>query len=91
MLGKRGVTAVTSKAPESSEGHEGMTDALNSNIDIVELGSSSDTKTNSPSSSSSSSISSSDEDDVPLSKMYSSLNKSQMIRLNLCIPLSKKE
>jgi len=59
----------------TSEAHEGMTDAFNSNIDIVELGSSLDTKTNSPSSSSSSSISSSDEDDVPLSKMYSSINK----------------
>jgi len=53
-----------------------MTDAFNSNIDIVELGSSSNTQTNSPSSSSSSSIlSSSNEDDVPLSKMYSSINK----------------
>jgi len=53
-----------------------MTDPLNSNIDIVELGSSSNTQTDSTSSSSSSSILSSyDEDDVPLSKMYSSINK----------------
>jgi len=57
--------AGTSEAPESSEALEGMTNALNSNIDVVELGSSSDTKTNSHSSSSSSSILSSD---VPLSK-----------------------
>ena len=48
-----------------------MNDAFNSNIDIVELGSYSETLTISPSSSSSSS----DEDDVPLSKMYSSINK----------------
>jgi len=64
----------TSEAAESSEAHEGKSDALQSNIDIVELGSSSDTRTNSTTSSSSS-ISSSDEDDVPLSKMYSSINK----------------
>jgi len=68
--------AGTSEAAETSDAQEGMTDALNSNIDVVELGSSSDTQTNSPSSSSSSYIlSSSDEDDVPLSKMYSSINK----------------
>jgi len=68
--------AGTSEAAETSEAQEGMTDAFNSNIDIVELRSSSETQTNSPSSSSSSSIlSSSDKDDVPLSKMYSSINK----------------
>jgi len=68
--------AGTSEFAETSKAQEGRTDALNSNIDIVELGSSSETQTNSPSSSSSSSIlSSSDEDDVPLSKMYSSINK----------------
>ena len=50
-----------------------MTDAFNSNINIVELGSSSETQTDSPSSSFI--LSSSDEDDVPLSKMYSSINK----------------
>ena len=66
----------TSEAAETSEAQKGMIDAFNSNIDIVELGSSSDTQTNSPSSSSSSSIvSSSNEDDVPLSKKYSSINK----------------
>jgi len=68
--------AGTSEATETSEAQEGMTDAFNSNIGIVELGSSSNTKTNSPSSSSSSFIlSSSDEHVVPLSKMYSSINK----------------
>jgi len=61
----------TSEVPESSEAHEGKSDALQTNIDIVELGSSSDTITDSPSTS----CSSSDEDDVPLSKMYSSINK----------------
>jgi len=66
--------AGTSEATESQEAPKGKSDALNTNIDIVELGSSSDTRTNSPSSSSSS-ISSSDEDDIPLSKMYSSINK----------------
>jgi len=66
--------AGTSEATESQEAPEGKSDALNTNIDIVELGSSSDTRTNSPSSSSSY-ISSSDEDDVPLSKVYSSINK----------------
>jgi len=72
---KEGNTS-TSEAAEASEAQKGMNDAFNSNIDIVELGSSSETLTNSPSSSSSSSIlSSSDEDDVPLSKMYSSINK----------------
>jgi len=66
--------ADTSEAPKSQEALEGKSDALNTDIDIVELGSSSDTRTNSPSSSSSS-ISSSDEDDIPLSKVYSSINK----------------
>jgi len=66
--------AGTSEAPKSPEAPEGKSDALHTNIDIVELGSSSDTRTNSPSSSSSS-ISSSDEDDVPLRKVYSSINK----------------
>jgi len=67
----------TSEAAETSEAQEGMTDAFNSNIDIVELGSNSETQTDSPSSSSSSSSSSSETqtDDVPLSKMYSSINK----------------
>jgi len=65
----------TSEAPESPEAPEGKSDALHTDIDIVELGSSSsDTRTNSPSSSSSS-ISSSDEDDIPLSKVYSTINK----------------
>jgi len=64
----------TSEAPKSPEAPEGKCDALHTDIDIVELGSSSDTRTNSPSSSSSS-ISSSDEDDVPFSKVYSSINK----------------
>jgi len=63
-------------AVETSEPHVSMSDALTSNVEIVELGSSSETLTNSPDSSSSSSIlSSSDEDDVPLSKMYSFINK----------------
>jgi len=66
----------TSEAAETSEPHVSMSDALTSNVEIVELGSSSETLTNSPASSSSSSIlSSSNEDDVPLSKMYSSINK----------------
>jgi len=65
--------AGTSEADETAEAQEGMTDAFNSNINIVELGSSSETQTDSPSSSFI--LSSSDEDDVPLSKMYSSINK----------------
>ena len=68
--------AGTSGAAETSETHVSMSDALTSNVEIVELGSSSETLTNSPDSSSSSSIlSSSDEDDIPLSKIYSSINK----------------
>jgi len=67
--------AGTSEAPVSPEALEGKSDALHTDIEIVELGSSSsDTITNSPSSSSSS-ISSSDEDDIPLSKVYSTINK----------------
>jgi len=67
--------AGTSKAHVSPEAPKGKFDALHTNIEIVELGSSSsDTRTNSPSSSSSS-TSSSDEDDIPLSKVYSTINK----------------
>jgi len=66
--------AGTSEALESQEAPEGKSDALHTDIDIVEVGSSSDIRTNSPSTSSSS-ISSSDEDDIPLSKVYSLINK----------------
>jgi len=61
--------AATSEAPESTS------ETFHTDVEIVELGSSSssDTRTNSPSSSSSST--SSDSDDMLLSKAYSSLNK----------------
>ena len=69
-------TASTSGAAETSEAQIGMSNGFTSNVEIIELGSSFETLTNLPASSSSSSIlSSSDEDDVPLSKMYSSINK----------------
>ena len=59
----------------SPEAPEGKSDALHIEVEVVELGSSSsDTRTNSPFSSSSS-ISSFDEDDIPLRKVYSSINK----------------
>jgi len=66
--------AGTSEAPMSLEAPEGMADKLHTEVEIVELGSSSfDTRSNSPSSSSS--TTSSDEDDIPLSKVYSTINK----------------
>jgi len=66
--------AGTSEAPVSSEAHEGMFDTLHTEVEIVVLGSSSsDTRSNSPSSSSS--TSSSNEDNIPLSKVYSTINK----------------
>ena len=68
--------AGTLGAAETSETYVSMSDALTSNVEIVDLGSTSETLTNSPDSSSSSFIlSSSDEDDIPLSKIYSSINK----------------
>jgi len=67
--------AGTLEAHVSPEALEGMSDTLHTDIEIVELESSSSyTRTNSPSSSSSS-TSSSDEDDIPLSKVYSTINK----------------
>jgi len=66
--------AGTSEAPVSPEAPEGMSDNLHTEVEIVELGSSSsETRSNSPSSSSS--TSSSDEDDIPLRKVYSTINK----------------
>jgi len=67
---------VGSKADEgntgTSEAPEGMSDTFHTDVEIVELGSSSsDTRSNSPSSSSSTTSS----DDMLLSKAYSSLNK----------------
>jgi len=66
--------AGTSEAHVSPEAPEGMFDTLHTEVEIVELGSSSsDTRSNSPSSSSS--TTSYDEDDIPLSKVYSTINK----------------
>jgi len=63
------------EAPGSSEAPEGISETLHTDVEIVELGSSSpsDIRSNSPSSSSS--TTSSDPDDIPLSKVYSILNK----------------
>jgi len=62
----------TSEASVSPEAPQGMSDTLHTDVEIVELGSSSsNTKSNSPSSSSSTTSS----DDMLLSKAYSSLNK----------------
>jgi len=66
------VNAGTSEAPMSPEAPEGISETLHTDVEIVELGSSSsDTRSNSPSSSSSTTSS----DDMLLSKAYSSLNK----------------
>jgi len=64
-----------SEAPDSSEAPEGISETLHTDAEIVELGSnsSSDIRSNSPSSSSS--TTSSDPDDIPLNKVYSTLNK----------------
>ena len=67
---------VVSEAPGSSEAPEGNSETLHTDVEIVELGSSSpsDIRSNSPSSSSSSTTSS-DPDDIPLSKVYSTIDK----------------
>jgi len=66
---------VASEVPNSPEALEGISETLHTDVEIVELGSSSpsDIRSNSPSSSSS--TTSSDPDDIPLSKVYSTLNK----------------
>jgi len=66
---------VASEAPDSSKAPEGISETLPTDAEIVELGSnsSSDIRSNSPSSSSS--TTSSDPDDIPLNKVYSTLNK----------------
>jgi len=66
---------VASEAPDSPEAPEGISETLHTDVEIVELGSSSSSDIRSNSPFSSSSTTSSDLDDMPLSKVYSSLNK----------------
>jgi len=66
---------VASEAPDSPEAPEGISETLHTNVEIVEFGSSSSSGIRSNSPSSSSSTTSSDSDDIPLSKVYSSINK----------------
>jgi len=92
-----------SEAPDSPEAPEGISETLHTDGEIVELGSSSSSDIRSTSPSSSSSTISSDLDDIPLSKVYTSLNKTltpspstktnkkQMIPLCLCIPLLRRD
>jgi len=65
----------TSEAPDSPEAPKGISETLHTDVEIFELGSSSSSDIRSNSPSSSSSTTSSDPDDMPLSKVYSSLNK----------------
>jgi len=71
---KEGNTA-TLEAPGSPEAPEGISETLHTDVEIVELGSRSSSDIRSTSPSSSSSTTSSDPDDIPLSKVYTSLNK----------------
>ena len=71
---KEGKTAA-SETPDSPEVPEGISETLHTNVEIVELGSSSSSDTRSNLPSSSSSTTSSDPDDMPLSKVHSTLNK----------------
>jgi len=64
-----------SEAPDSSKAPEGISETLHTDVEIVELGSSSSSDIRSNSPLSSSSTTSSDPDDIPLSKVYSTLNK----------------
>jgi len=94
---------VVSEAPDSSEAPKGNFETLHTDVEIVELGSSSPSDIRSNSSSSSSSTTSSDPNDIPLSKVYSTFNKVLphhrqpkplksliMIHLCQCIPLFKR-
>jgi len=64
-----------SEALDSPEAPEAISETLHTDVEIVELGSSSSSDIRSNSLSSSSSTTSSDPDDMPLSKVYSSFNK----------------
>jgi len=64
-----------SEAPDSPEVPEGISKTLHTDVEIIELGSSSSSDIRSNSPSSSSSTTSSDSDDIPLSKVYTTLNK----------------
>jgi len=66
---------VASEALDSSEAPEGISETLHTDVEIVELRSSSSSDIRSTSPSSSSSTTSSDPDDIHLSKVYLTLNK----------------
>jgi len=63
-----------SEAPDSLEAPEGISTTLHIDVEIVELGSSSSSDIRSISPSSSTSTTSSDSDDIPLNKVYTTLN-----------------